>query len=258
MRYPDDATPLIVVGRPRAGTRFVAGALNQFREIAIQGELPIPVMEGLVRFIEDTDKYYERAAEKGEGRHEEMRRLWLSKKEQLFFSLWTNAGQSRVIKPRADCRYFGYKRPNHEMYFDFYERHLHGRKPLYIYCIRNFVDNYLSISARWPERDIARVADEYLASIEQYRVMKKTAPDRVFKFVLDEHVTRGIEHLDKNVLSHLDLVRRPRVMAALESMGPKNTTTGMNVERRTQLTPREERFIAKRPRLRAEFESLLE
>lgn len=257
MKYPDNAVPLIVVGRPRAGTRFLVGALNKFPEITIQGELPNPVMDQVEGFIDGVDAYYERAALRRES-SEQALQYWREKKTELIFSIWANAGQSKIVKPHKECRYFGYKRPNNEFRFSFYEKHFHDRKPVYIYCCRNFTDNYLSISSRWPDRKIRRVADEYVASIRQYWHMKQAAPDRVFAFLLDEYTAKGIDHMKGNVLDQLDIEQSARVLKAIAQMTPKNTTEGLGVERRRVLTKSEQRYIKRRSDLRAEFEKLVE
>lgn len=256
MRYPENATPLIVVGRQRAGTRFLAGALNRFPEITIQAEIPDVVMRYVEKFIEDTDRYYQHKAT--DDRSTSVRYgKWDTKKEQLLLALWATVGQSPANRPGKECRYFGYKRPNNEFYFSFYEKHFTTRKPIYIYCARNFVDNYLSISSRWPDRSIRQVAKDYLASIEQYKQMKRSAPERVLKFVLDEYVEEGMGYLERNVFEQLNLRRTSAVETSLRELKPSNTTVGMNIDRRVELTARERRFVERNSRLQAEFESLL-
>lgn len=258
MRYPDNAVPLIVFGRQRAGTRFLVGALNKFPEICIQGELPNPVMQNVRQFVDATESWYSANAAKGDKHDRKKYQHWLDKKEQLIFSLWATAGQSPMKKPHKHCRYFGYKRPNNEFYFSFYEAHLTKRKPVYVYCIRNFVDNYLSIVSRWPDRSISQVARDYLGSIAQYRKIRDAAGDRLLTFVLDEYKTKRVDYLKRNVIDRLDVDMRPEILDVIASMAPKNTTEGLGVPRRTAITRSEERYIAKNPRLQSEFEDFLE
>ena len=49
-----DARPLMVVGGPRCGTRFVANALNRSPTVRVQGEIPPEAMDRAVRFLSET------------------------------------------------------------------------------------------------------------------------------------------------------------------------------------------------------------
>ena len=200
--YPKNFKPLIIVGRQRAGTRFLTNLLNSFDEVTIQGEVPTHVMEKVVHFVRDIDSYYAKAADRS-SRHIRYHKIWRRKKEDLLFSFWEFTSQARAVKSTAKTRYFGYKRPNNEKYFEFYEEAFAFRLPIYIYCIRNFVDNFLSVVSRWPERTIEEIAGEYLDSVAQYHRMKEVAPDRVFLFNLDNHVKMGVDHIETNIIRPL-------------------------------------------------------
>lgn len=254
--YPRNLKPLIIVGRQRAGTRFLTNVLNSFEEIAIQGELPNPVMRSAVKFIEEVDQYYAKAAEHGDSKALREQRGWLRKREDMVLSVWEHAGQSRRVRYDAAIRYFGYKRPNNEAYFDFYERVFAYRPPIYIYCTRNFVDNYLSIASRWPDRTVERVGAEYLKSMGQYHIMSTRAPDRVLLFNLDDYVKLGLEYIDKRIIRRLNLTAGKDRRDELEQMGAKNRTEDFNVPRRRELTEAESDFIRAHPELDTEFEKL--
>jgi hypothetical protein len=258
MQFTNDATPLLIVGRQRAGTRFLTWALNRFPGVSIQGEIPNPVMENVQKLIDEAEDYYAERALSGEERHEKEYQLWQRKREQLIFSIWAYAGQSGAIEPKSARIYYGYKRPNNEFYFSFYEKHLAGRKPLYIYCIRNFVDNFLSISSRWPERGIAKVADDYLDSVAQYHRMKEAAPGRVLPFVLDRHIDEGVDYLESHIFQPLGLGDHDEILASIAAKGPVNTTVGHNKPRRRELTRREKLFLACRPRIAHAFQAFLD
>lgn len=252
-----NATPLIVVGRQRAGTRYLTEVLNSFDEVTIQGEVPNPVMRALVKFIQETDKHYRGAAKWDNSRRVQEYQSWTEKKKDLIYAMWANTAQSRRLNPSPRCRYYGYKRPNNEFYFDFYEKHLVDQNTTYIYCVRNFIQNYLSISSRWPNRTIEMVADDYLKSIQQYRKIKEVAPDRVLLFNLDDHIKYGFGYLEKNVIEKLGLNLDSNLRARLASMGAKNQTVKVSVNpRRESLTKEEEAYVRSRPALDAEFRKL--
>lgn len=247
--YPKNCKPLIIVGRQRAGTRYLTNLLNSFDAVTIQGEVPNPVMEKVVHFIRDIDSYYAAAADRS-ARHRRYYRIWRRKKEQLLFSIWEFTSQPRSVRSSANTRYFGYKRPNNEMYFDFYEEAFALRPPVYVYCIRNFVDNFLSVVSRWPERTIEEIAGEYLDSVTQYQKMKEAAPDRVLLFNLDNHVKIGIDHVETNVIRPLGLKMTNDHRRKIKRMkGGNRTEEDLKLPRRRELTRSEQKFVDRHPEL---------
>jgi hypothetical protein len=101
--YPRNFKPLIIVGRQRAGTRFLTSLLNSFEEVTIQGEVPTHVMEKVTRFIRDLDSYYGKAADRS-ARHDRYYKIWRRKKEHLLVSIWEYASQSRSVKSSTAVR----------------------------------------------------------------------------------------------------------------------------------------------------------
>ena len=254
--YPKNFKPLIIVGRQRAGTRFLTNVLNSFDEVTIQGEVPTHVMEKVVNFIQDIDSYYIKSADRG-ARRRRYYETWRRKKEDLVFSIWEFASQSPAVKSSAKTRYFGYKRPNNEMYFEFYEKTFAFRPPVYVYCIRNFIDNFLSVVSRWPERRIEEVAGEYMDSVAQYHRMKEVAPDRVFLFNLDSHVQIGVDHVETNVIRPLGLHMTGEHQEKIKRMrGANRTEEDLKIPRRKELTSGEQKFLDRHPELDLRFREL--
>ena len=254
MKNIDEITPLIVCGRQRAGTRFITEILSSFEEVTLQGEIPNPITQEMKNFIEHCDRVYDKQVADGDSpRRERQRKAWRDKKKRLIFDLWAGLTQSRRVEASSNCRYFGYKRPNNEIYFSFYEELFSDPMPNYVYCIRNFEDNYLSIVSRWPERRINAVADDYMASIVQYRKMLSSAPGRVHIFDLDAHIREGAPYVYRAVLEPLKLVPfNDDHRQKIEALGPVNTTEGTEkMPRRRVLTENEIAFIASRPDIAA-------
>ncbi len=251
------ARPLVVFGRPRAGTRFVTNLLNSFPQVTLQGEIPDPVMGALVDFIGRVEHYYrDRADHRGEVGEKQFA-LWSDKKKALIFSFWAGASQAGRAQPTNGCRYFGYKRPDHEKYFDFYERHFAKDEAMYVFCIRNFVDNYLSIKSRWPARKIETVASQYLESIRRYHQAVSAAPGRVSLFNLDDHIAHGFDYTQAAVLEPLALRPSEAHRKKLTAQGPINTTEGDHGrKRRTELNRREQAFVESRPELDEMYKAL--
>ena len=252
-------TPLIVCGRQRAGTRYVTNLLNSFPRVTLQGEIPNTVMAAMERFLAEVDAFYEERAGLGEPRHEKQRRNWLRKKGPLIFALWSSIGQDTFIPAHPECRYFGYKRPNNEHYFDLYEAAFEEKPPVYVFCVRNFADNYLSIKSRWRERTIEQVADDYLASLNQYARMSAAAPDRVLLVNLDDMKREGFSYFERRVVRPLGLKLNDERRAELSQLGPVNRTEHDNaMPRRRTLDAAEQAYIQSRPELDAAFAALCE
>lgn len=255
--YPRKATPLIIVGRQRSGTRFLTDILNSFADVAIQAELPNPVMRAAEQMIRSVDAFYSENAATGPARHQVQLEGWLKKREYLIFSIWENASQGSRVRFNSKTRYIGYKRPNNESYFDFYEASFRFRPPFYIYCTRNFVDNYLSIVSRWPERTIEQVAADYLESTAQYHRMTVRAPERTLLFNLDDYISQGLQYIEDRILAPLGLPLGKEHRRKLNKVSARNRTAeDLKLPRRKGLTTEEQDFIHAHPQVEREFEKL--
>lgn len=257
--YPDEAKPLLVVGRQRAGTRFVTNALNMFPEICIQGELPLPVTDYMFDFVKSVDRYYVNleksynepsvARVRSEG--------WLFRRQHLMFVLWANINQSQRLEADNEaCKYYGYKRPRHEFHFDYYVEFFQENIPIFVYCVRNFVDNYLSIKSRWPDRSIDLVANEYVESLEQYKYMKKSRPNEVLLFNLDDFLKQGIDYLTGNIFAALDVEQTAPIIEQIREMGPRNSLEELGIDRQNSLTNEEMNYFRKRTELESLYADL--
>jgi len=255
--YLKQVSPLIIFGRPRAGTRFITNVLSSFPEVTLQGEIPDPVMDAMEAFIERVEKYYRERSEKKKDVGERQFGLWKDKKAALMYAFWAGVSQAGRAQPGNNCRYFGYKRPEHEKYFEFYERHFKQQKPTYIFCVRNFVDNYLSIKSRWPARKIAQVAAQYLSSVERYWKAVESAEGRVLLFNLDDHIRHGFEYTETAIIKPLKLEPSDQLRSKLAGMGATNRTQEDHGRtRRTSLNAREQAFVDSRPELADRFREL--
>ncbi len=255
--YPRHYRPLIIVGRQRAGTRFVTELLNTFEEVTLQGEVPNTVLESGIRMIREVEQYYAKGAKSGTTRRTRAYEYWTQKKVELQLAIWETAGQGRRIKPGPETRFFGYKRPNNEQYFEYYEDIFRLRSPSYIYCTRNFVDNFLSISSRWPDREIGGVAADYLASCDRYQIMKATAPQRVLLFNLDDHIRLGISYIQKEIIGPLGLKLTSDHRKRLMRMRARNRTEhDARMPRRKTLTIDEQTYINDHPEIDIAYRKL--
>lgn len=253
----DQFTPLIVCGRPRAGTRYVTHVLNKFGTVQLQGEIPLGVMKAMHAFIEGVESDYESAANKGEERWVRQLERWRTNKEALIASCWTYLPKDGSATVRKNLQYYGYKRPGHEHYIQFYERHLTSRKPIYIYCIRAFREHYLSVKSRWPKRPIDKVAKDYLDSIRCYWAAKEICGGRLLTFILDDLEELGFVTMEKRILEPLDLPVDELRRESLQGIGAKNRTCeDLGLRRRYELTDEEADYIAQNSELTTAFEDV--
>lgn len=228
--YPqaDTVTPLIVAGPQRSGTRFVTNVLNSVPEVTIQDEIRDSVMLSLVNLAKTCDKVYSLSHRKSRSEN------WDFTKRDFMFAAWANLTQGKRKKITSDCLFYGYKTPFHEMYFDFYNAFFAPIRPKYVCCVRLFIDNYLSVHARWPEKSIVSVAKKYVQSLRQLRYMKETRPDDVFFFFLDDYKKIGFQYLRERIFDPLglsDLVAAKRKA----EQGPANASVQKGVQKRNQL-----------------------
>lgn len=252
--------PLIIVGRQRAGTRYITNILNSFQEVIIQGEIPNPVMKSVSCMINEIESYYLQQLVNIKTRNRGIKEYnnWLSQRQDLIFSIWANCGQEKRIEINGYCKYYGYKRPNNEFYFDLYENIFTYNPPIYVYCIRNFKDNFLSIVSRWPDRSLKKIAQEYLDSIIQFKKMKQISTDRALVFNLDKLIDEGFNYVKEAIILPLNLNLSESLEVRLKQMGAINTTEGdHNLVRRKTLTDEEECFISKHPELETEYQQFL-
>jgi hypothetical protein len=176
-----------------------------------------------------------------------------SGRSYLFNSIY----YKRFRIPKASYRYYGYKRPNNEKYFELYEKIFELRPPVYIYCVRNFHDNFLSIISRWPDRDIEKVAIEFLESMAQYHIMKNAAPYRVLLFNLDDFIAQGFTYLEREIINKLGLTMSNSQRDFLTKLPPSNATEEkFGLERRQSMTEKEREYYLSRPELVDEFKKL--
>lgn len=168
--YPSiqEATPLIVAGPQRCGTRFVTNVLNFVPGVSLQDEIPYPVMSKVFELIDKCEKKF------GSHHKEYTAKNWEQTKHDFMFSVWANLTQGKRRKIGKNLLFYGYKTPFHEIFFDQYNKFFEPVRPKYICCIRSFIDHYFSVHARWPERNILQVAKRFSHSLRQLRYYERT------------------------------------------------------------------------------------
>ena len=176
-RPADVASPLIVFGMGRSGTRMCANILNNSREIELQGEIGGPVGAKMMSWLEsvrsgretpDADRMYRLARA----------------------AFRDSTPSRRQVRNRA--RWFGHKTPRHERHFDRYEAIFDdpARPAHYVYCLRNPFHVWRSYRIMpWNKfKNVREFLDAWIKSVRTYERMIEAAPGRVHLFNLDDMI----------------------------------------------------------------------
>jgi Sulfotransferase family len=249
--HPDlqGARPLMVVGAPRCGTRFVANALNRHPAILLHGEIPSPAMDNAIRFLSETGDLFG-LEPRWSG--------WERSRRDLLYAIWVSMLKGPQRRPRGAVAWFGHKTPGHDRYWEFYRGFFGDIGPKYVFCMRNFVDHYLSLVSMEDHRSldgidsrrmIRRTAEEYCASVARYADMKAALGADVALFVLDDLREGGIRYLREALFERLGIDVNDRTLSRIDVSRRANSTEGAGAARRTELSAAEHVFLDRNPDL---------
>jgi hypothetical protein len=232
-----DARPLMVVGGPRCGTRFVANAFNRHPAILVQGEIPSHAMDNAVRFLSETTDYFASVPRWAAG--------WEQGRRALLYALWVSMVKRKPLAVRTMITWFGHKTPGHDSYWEFYRDFFGDIGPKYVFCMRNFIDHYLSMNSMNERHNIRRVAREYRASIARYAEMKTALGENVSLFVLDDLREGGIDYVRETLFERLGIEVDRQTLSRIDVSHRANSTEGTGRSRRKELTVDERVFLDK-------------
>jgi hypothetical protein len=232
-----EARPLMVVGGPRCGTRFVASALNRRRTVLLQGEIPWQAMDNAIRFLVETNDYFDCAPQ--------WAKSWQHSRRALLYALWTSMVKGKQRAGRTVITWFGHKTPRHDRYWEFYRDFLGSVGPKYIFCMRNFIDHYLSMNSMNAGHSIDGVARDYRASVNRYAEMKAALGPDISLFILDDLKKGGVDYLRETLFERLGIEVDDRTLSRIDVSRPANSTEGAGRLRRKDLTADERAFLAK-------------
>jgi hypothetical protein len=230
-----EARPLMVVGGPRCGTRFVANALNRSPTVSVQGEIPPEAMDHAVRFLSETADYFASVPQWAAS--------WEQSRRALLYALWTSMVKGRQRAARTTIAWFGHKTPRHDRYWEFYRDFLGEVGPKYVFCMRNFVDHYLSMNSMDEGYTIDLVAKKYRASVARYAEMKAALGDDVSLFLLDDLREGGLDYVRETLFERLGIEVDDRALSRIDASRRANSTEGAGRSRRKELTADERAFL---------------
>jgi hypothetical protein len=225
----------MVVGGPRCGTRFVASALNCSPTVVVQGEIPSEAMENAVRFLSDTSDYFASVPQWAAS--------WQQSRRALLYALWVSMIKGTPRAVRTTINWFGHKTPRHDRYWEFYRDFCGDSRPKYIFCMRNFVDHYLSMNSMNERYGIDLVARKYRTSVARYGEMKAALGDDVSLFILDDLSAGGIDYLRETLFERLGIEVDDQTLSRIDPSRRANSTERAGRLRRKDLTAAERSFL---------------
>jgi hypothetical protein len=162
--------------------------------------------------------------------------------------------KSAPRESRGTIRWFGHKTPKHDEYWEFYRDFFGDIAPKYVFCIRNFVDHYLSLNSMKEHRNVERVdrarnihlvAREYRASVARYADMKAALGDAISLFILDDLHEGGIDYVRETVFERIGIEVDNPTLSRIDVSRRANSTEGAGATRRTELSADERAFLEK-------------
>jgi hypothetical protein len=225
----------MVVGAPRCGTRFVASALNLSPTVRLQGEIPPEAMDSAVRFLSETGDFF--------GTVPKWAASWQHNRRALLYALWASMAKGRPFQPRTTVTWFGHKTPRHDKYWQFYRDFLGEVSPKYVFCMRNFVDHYLSMNSIDERYVIDLVARKYRDSVARYAEMKAALGDNVSLFILDDLSEGGADYVRETLFERLGIDADDRTLSRIDASRRANSTVGAGRARRKELSAAERMFL---------------
>jgi hypothetical protein len=230
-----EARPLMVVGGPRCGTRFVANALNRNPTVSVQAEIPPEAMDSAVRFLSETTDYFASVPQWAAS--------WEQSRRALLYALWASMVKGAPPALRTPITWFGHKTPRHDRYWEFYRDFFGEVGPKYVFCMRNFIDHYLSMNSMNEGYTLDLVARKYRVSVARYADMKAALGDDVSLFLLDDLSTGGVDYLRETLFERLGIEFDDRTLCRIDASRRANSTEGAGRLRRKELTAAERVFL---------------
>ncbi|CAB4908084.1 unannotated protein [freshwater metagenome] len=243
----DNARPLMVVGLPRCGTRFIANAFNKHPAVHLNGEIPHVTMKAAIEFVTATDEFFtsrDRVLTNRDNAYVTIESGWTTQRRELLYTMWASLPKSvPVALPDHSVGWYGHKTPNHDQFWEFYRDFFGGSGPKYVFCMRGFADNYISRDAIGA-KPIAQVAKQYRAAVNRYADMKEALGDDVSLFILEDLREGGVDYLREVLFDRLSIPVSADVLTVIDPHTPANSSAQKGIEKRS-LNDAERAFIAK-------------
>ena len=228
-----DAIPIFITGVARSGTRTVANVLSSSEHIVLEREIHDKSIEALISMFENVDHNFKHYSSLREYARPLDTSYKLGKSTLFKASLNTiSKGPPQSLaklsnKNQNAVKFYGVKTPGFERYFKSFEQILYPQRPVYIYCIRDVENVWRSWLARNFLSDANLFLRRYKRSLRQALTIKRTCPQRLSVFNLDEYSTKNeiskARYFTDVVFNHLSI--EPIVWP---KEGFKNTNSAAN------------------------------
>ncbi len=176
------ATPVLIGGVARSGTRMLADILNVCPTVAIQPETPPKAIELFLKFAGDIDGIY---AGLGQQLGRAVDQNWRQNRAGLLHALFIAASRDRPSGVDRPVTHFGLKLPSLERYFSEFDRYYDAPKPYMIYCMRRPDAVWRSIRSFGWQTDFEKFLQSYRRSMSHALAALARSPDRLVVFNLN-------------------------------------------------------------------------
>jgi hypothetical protein len=229
--YIADANPLLVVGSPRCGTRFVANALQTHPDIHLNAEIPLQAMAATEVWLRRLSHTYQGYAV--HARRAGWERGWEGSRHEMVYAIWATLTKGVFRAPDHPVAWYGYKTPHHERFWPLWRDLFPAdRQPRYVFCTRNFLDHSRSQQAKTPAVTIDKIAAEYRQSVNTYAEMKAALGDHVSLFVLDDLASGGRDYVREVLFDRLSIPVDAETLSRIDPGRPVNDGASMGQSKR--------------------------
>jgi len=199
------ATPLVVCGLARSGTRFVANVLDRLDSVGVVGEVPELALKPNLEAKIKTLAYYE-----GLGNNRNWDAYYKDHLKLSIFFDWivlskknNNRTLKKINSTEQGLSFFCVKTPYHEKCAGLYRDLLGERAVRYIFCYRKFEDHFVSMQAMNDRNTFSVVARKYLQTAKSYFELKMQQEKEVSLILTGD--MRNVHKLNERVLRFLNL-----------------------------------------------------
>jgi hypothetical protein len=211
------ASPVVVCGNPRSGTRMHANALNAHPEVLITDEFH--GIQHLHAFLSDfrTTRLKTFSPDRA-----------LARQNFLAKMFWLSCSIDRTLDRGLRVQIIGNKTPQIERHYRELERIFLNAPPKYVYCLRSAPKVLRSVknfpNLRWNRDSVETNLARYIRSVRCMEEMRATFPERVCVSMI-EHLKPGMTNgaFFARVFDFVGVTLTDAVGAKLNAMNAQNT-----------------------------------
>lgn len=248
------ASPVVICGLARAGTRYIANVLNTYNDVAVVGEVPTKAMRlSLESKIEIMD-YYRRM-----GREDNWGKQFIDSMSTQIFTDWfllskhNSAKLVSKVNSESSLSHFCLKTPYHEQLHSAYSELLGGHGVKYIFCFRDFESHFVSMKAMNPRNNLKWVYEKFMSTARIYLSLKASSPDCVSLITVEDLKSGDYDILNERIF---DFLQKPRLAESSFRDARKNSSENLGFVK-PDITSEERVSLSELPFLQLSYELIL-